>query len=211
MRALDPSNRAPSDQAVINRITAFSDCFPPESVQYLRACCKARFFYDCTKPIGLAVMNAQNRLWQAEIVSSDQQKEKDAMTATFDEILAAANEALDSTVAAYRAIHGERTSVEKARGATTRAWRAVREAAELVVSADRSNLKKTTFYGNDLRELIRVGIGLVEGSIDKAMERSDRLAKVLQEIEIVLQNIFRSLNIKAVSVGAIVYQIDGTK
>jgi len=133
------------------------------------------------------------------------------MTATFNEILAAANEALDSTVAAYKAIHTERTSVEKAKGLTTRAWRAVREAAELVVSADRSSLKKTTFYGNDLRELIRVGMGLVEGSMDKAMERLDRLAKVLQEIEIILQNIFRSLNIKDVSVGAIVYQIDSTK
>ena len=133
------------------------------------------------------------------------------MTVTYNEILSAANMALDRAVAAYKAIHSERVSDEKAKAATAKAWSSVRDAAELVLSSNDDILKKTKFRGIDLRELIKIGIGLIEGSFGSAMNHPNRLGNVLREIEMLLQNVFRSIDIMEISVGFLVDHTETAK
>ena len=114
------------------------------------------------------------------------------VSVSYDEILAAANAALEPTAAAYTAVHDNAGSA-KVKAAVARAWKTVHEAAELVLEADQHALKRSTFRGNDLKELIGIGVALVEGSMKKTMEQPRQVANLLREIETVLRNVFRSL------------------
>jgi len=124
------------------------------------------------------------------------------LSVSYDEILAAANAALEPTAAAYSAVHDNAASA-KAKAAVASAWKAVHEAAELVLEADQHALKRSTFHGNDLKELIGIGMALVEGSMTKTMEQPRQVANNLREIEMVLRNVFRSLKILDVRVEGI--------